>query len=330
MGYRRCGRSGLQLPEISLGLWHNFGDDRAWSTQRDICQRAFDLGVTHFDLANNYGPPPGAAEVNFGRILAADFAGRRDELVISTKAGYLMWPGPYGEWGSRKYLLASLDQSLSRMGLDYVDIFYSHRLDPDTPLQETIGALVTAVHQGKALYVGISSYSSARSREAAQLLREAGVPLLIHQPSYSMLNRWVEDDHLLETLDEVGAGCIAFSPLAQGLLTDRYLHGIPADSRAAENDSLQADSITEDRLARVRALNDIAAARGQSLAQLALVWVLRDPRMTSALIGASSVQQLEQNIAALATPDFTDDELARIDHFATEADINIWRQSSDD
>jgi len=330
MRYRRCGRSGLQLPEISLGLWHNFGDDRAWSTQRDICQRAFDLGVTHFDLANNYGPPPGAAEVNFGRILAADFASRRDELVISTKAGYLMWPGPYGEWGSRKYLLASLDQSLARMGLDYVDIFYSHRLDPNTPLQETIGALVTAVHQGKALYVGISSYSSARSREAAQLLREAGVPLLIHQPSYSMLNRWVEDDHLLDTLDEVGAGCIAFSPLAQGLLTDRYLDGIPADSRAAENDSLQADSITEDRLARVRALNDIAAARGQSLAQLALVWVLRDPRMTSALIGASSVQQLEQNIAALATPDFTDDELARIDHFATEADINIWRQSSDD
>ena len=328
MRYRRCGRSGLQLPEISLGLWHNFGDDRGWSTQRDICQRAFDLGVTHFDLANNYGPPPGAAEVNFGRILAADFASRRDELVISTKAGYLMWPGPYGEWGSRKYLLASLDQSLARMGLDYVDIFYSHRLDPDTPLQETIGALVTAVHQGKALYVGVSSYSSARSREAAQLLREAGVPLLIHQPSYSMLNRWVEDDHLLDTLDEVGAGCIAFSPLAQGLLTDRYLHGIPADSRAAENDSLQADSITEDRLARVRALNDIAAARGQSLAQLALVWVLRDPRMTSALIGASSVQQLEQNIAALATPDFTDDELARIDHFATEADINIWRQSS--
>ena len=328
MRYRRCGRSGLQLPEISLGLWHNFGDDRAWSTQRDICQRAFDLGVTHFDLANNYGPPPGAAEVNFGRILAADFASRRDELVISTKAGYLMWPGPYGEWGSRKYLLASLDQSLARMGLDYVDIFYSHRLDPDTPLQETIGALVTAVHQGKALYVGVSSYSSARSREAAQLLREAGVPLLITQPSYSMLNRWVEDDHLLDTLDEVGAGCIAFSPLAQGLLTDRYLHGIPADSRAAENDSLQADSITEDRLARVRALNDIAAARGQSLAQLALVWVLRDPRMTSALIGASSVQQLEQNIAALATPDFTDDELARIDHFATEADINIWRQSS--
>jgi len=250
--------------------------------------------------------------------------------VISTKAGYLMWPGPYGEWGSRKYLLASLDQSLARMGLDYVDIFYSHRLDPDTPLQETIGALVTAVHQGKALYVGISSYSSARSREAAQLLREAGVPLLIHQPSYSMLNRWVEDDHLLDTLDEVGAGCIAFSPLAQGLLTDRYLHGIPADSRAAENDSLQADSITEGRLARVRALNDIAADRGQSLAQLALVWVLRDPRMTSALIGASSVQRLEQTLAALATPDFTDDELARIDHFATEADINIWRQSSDD
>ncbi len=328
MRYRRCGRSGLQLPEISLGLWHNFGDDRGWSTQRDICQRAFDLGVTHFDLANNYGPPPGSAEVNFGRILAADFTSHRDELVISTKAGYLMWPGPYGEWGSRKYVLSSLDQSLARMGLDYVDIFYSHRFDPDTPLEETIGALVTAVQQGKTLYVGISSYSSARSREAAQLLREEGVPLLIHQPSYSMLNRWVEDDQLLDTLDDVGAGCIAFSPLAQGLLTDRYLHGIPAGSRAAENDSLQADSITEERLARVRALNDIAASRGQSLAQLALVWVLRDPRMTSALIGASSVQQLEQNIAALATPDFTDDELAEINHYATEADINIWRQSS--
>jgi len=330
MRYRRCGRSGLHLPEISLGLWHNFGDDRTWSTQRDICRRAFDLGITHFDLANNYGPPPGSAETNFGRILVSDFAGHRDELVISTKAGYLMWPGPYGEWGSRKYVLASLDQSLTRMGLDYVDIFYSHRHDPDTPLEETVGALVTAVQQGKALYVGISSYSSARTGEAAQLLREAGVPLLIHQPSYSMLNRWTEGDHLLDTLEDVGAGCIAFSPLAQGLLTDRYLNGIPADSRAAENDSLQADSITEERLARVRALNDIAAARGQSLAQLALVWVLRDPRMTSALIGASSVRQLEQNVAALADPDLTPEEVAEIDHYATDADINIWQRSSEE
>ena len=329
MRYRRCGRSGLLLPEISLRLWHNFGDDRAWSTQRHICRRAFDLGITHFDLANNYGPPPGSAEVNFGRILEADFAGLRDELIISTKAGYLMWPGPYGEWGSRKYVLASLDQSLSRMGLDYVDIFYSHRLDPDTPLDETIGALVSAVQQGKALYAGISSYSSARSREAADLLRQERVPLLIHQPSYSMLNRWIEDEQLLDTLEEFGAGCIAFSPLAQGLLTDRYLHGIPADSRAAENDSLQADSITEERLARVRALNDIAAARGQTLAQLALVWVLRDQRVTSALIGASSVAQLEQNVAALDNPELSADELAQIDRHATDADINIWHDSSD-
>jgi L-glyceraldehyde 3-phosphate reductase len=329
MRYRRCGRSGLQLPEISLGLWHNFGDDRAWTTQRDICRRAFDLGITHFDLANNYGPPPGSAERNFGRILASDFAAHRDELVISTKAGYLMWPGPYGEWGSRKYLLSSLDQSLSRMKLDYVDIFYSHRFDPDTPLDETIGALVTAVQQGKAIYVGISSYSSARTRDAADLLTASGVPLLIHQPSYSMLNRWIEDDHLLDTLESVGAGCIAFSPLAQGLLTDRYLGGIPADSRAAENESLQTDSITDDRLARVRALNDIAAGRGQTLAQLALAWVLRDPRVTSALIGASSVSQLEQNVGALANAGLSAEELTVIDRHATEADINIWSRSSE-
>ena len=329
MEYRRCGRSGLQLPAISLGLWHNFGDDRNWSTQRDICRRAFDLGVTHFDLANNYGPPYGAAEANFGRILAADFAGYRDELVISTKAGYDMWPGPYGNFASRKYLIASLDQSLARMGLDYVDIFYSHRVDPDTPLEETVGALASIVQQGKALYVGISSYSSARTREAARLLAELRVPLLIHQPSYSMLNRWLEDDHLLDALEEVGAGCIAFSPLAQGLLTDRYLHGIPADSRAATGGALTAENITEDRLARVRALGEVAARRGQTLAQLALVWALRDPRMTSLVIGASSVHQLDDNIAALANTALTDAEVAEIDRYATEADINLWKGSTD-
>ena len=329
MEYRRCGRSGLQLPAISLGLWHNFGDDRNWSTQRDICRRAFDLGVTHFDLANNYGPPYGAAEANFGRILAADFAGYRDELVISTKAGYDMWPGPYGNFASRKYLIASLDQSLARMGLDYVDIFYSHRVDPETPLEETVGALASIVQQGKALYVGISSYSSARTREAARLLAELRVPLLIHQPSYSMLNRWLEDDHLLDALEEVGAGCIAFSPLAQGLLTDRYLHGIPADSRAATGGALTAENITEDRLARVRALGEVAARRGQTLAQLALVWALRDPRMTSLVIGASSVHQLDDNIAALANTALTDAEVAEIDRYATEADINLWKGSTD-
>ena len=329
MEYRRCGRSGLQLPAISLGLWHNFGDDRGWSTQRDICRRAFDLGVTHFDLANNYGPPYGAAEANFGRILAADFTGYRDELVISTKAGYDMWPGPYGNFGSRKYLIASLDQSLARMGLDYVDIFYSHRVDPETPLEETVGALASIVQQGKALYVGISSYSSARTREAARLLAELRVPLLIHQPSYSMLNRWLEDDHLLDALEEVGAGCIAFSPLAQGLLTDRYLHGIPAGSRAATGGALTAENITEDRLARVRALGEVAARRGQTLAQLALVWALRDPRMTSLVIGASSVDQLDDNIAALANTALTDAEVAEIDHYATEADINLWKGSTD-
>jgi L-glyceraldehyde 3-phosphate reductase len=329
MVYRRSGRSGLLLPVISLGLWHNFGDDRSWATQREISRRAFDLGVTHFDLANNYGPPYGAAETNFGRILAADFAAYRDELVISTKAGYDMWPGPYGDLGSRKYLLASLDQSLARMGLDYVDIFYSHRLDPDTPMEETMGALASAVQQGKALYVGISSYSSDRTREAARLLAEHKVPLLIHQPSYSMLNRWTEGDHLLNTLDELGAGCIAFSPLAQGLLTDRYLHGIPSDSRAATGGALHADSITEERLAQVRALGDIAARRGQSLAQLALVWALRDPRMTSLVIGASSVAQLDDNIAALGNMMLNADELAEIDQHATDAGINLWKRSSD-
>jgi len=329
MEYRRCGRSGLQLPAISLGLWHNFGTDRAWETQRDICRRAFDLGITHFDLANNYGPPYGAAESNFGRVLSTDLGRYRDELVISTKAGYDMWPGPYGDFGSRKYLIASLDQSLARMGLDYVDIFYSHRVDPETPIEETVGALASMVQQGKALYVGISSYSSARTREAAQLLAELKVPLLIHQPSYSMLNRWLEDDHLLDALEEVGAGCIAFSPLAQGLLTDRYLHGIPSGSRAATGGALTADNITEERLARVRALGEVAARRNQTLAQLALVWALRDPRMTSLVIGASSVRQLEDNVAALANSDLSVAELAEIDHYATDAEINLWKTSTD-
>jgi L-glyceraldehyde 3-phosphate reductase len=320
MAYRRCGRSGLKFPVISLGLWHNFGDERSWTTQREICRRAFDLGVTHFDLANNYGPPYGAAETNFGRILAADLGGYRDELVISTKAGYDMWPGPYGDFGSRKYLLASLDQSLGRMGLDYVDIFYSHRPDPETPLEETVGALVSAVHQGKALYVGISSYTAEQTRAAARLLAEAKVPLLIHQPSYSMLNRWTEADHLLDALEAVGAGCIAFSPLAQGLLTDRYLQGVPADSRVATGGALDAADVTDERLTPVRALNDVAATRGQTLAQLALVWALRDPRMTSLVIGASSVKQLEDNVAALANPTLTAEELAEIDHLAPITD----------
>ncbi len=329
MIYRRCGRSGLLLPALSLGLWHNFGDDRPWETQRAICRRAFDLGVTHFDLANNYGPPYGAAEANFGRTLAADFATHRDELLISTKAGYDMWPGPYGDLGSRKYLLASLDQSLARMGLEYVDIFYSHRVDPDTPIEETVGALATAVQQGKALYVGISSYSSARTAEVVRLLHELKVPLLIHQPSYSMLNRWIEDDNLLDVLGQSGVGCIAFSPLAQGLLTDRYLRGIPPDSRAATGGALQADSITEERLATVRALSEIAARRGQSLAQLALVWALRDLRVTSLVIGASSVGQLEQNVAALDNMSLTADELAEIDMYASDGGINLWKNSSD-
>ena len=330
MAYRRTGRSGLKLPEISLGLWHNFGDDKPLETQRAILRRAFDLGVTHFDLANNYGPPYGAAEANFGRHMAADFRPYRDELVISTKAGYDMWPGPYGEWGSRKYLTASLDQSLSRMGLDYVDIFYSHRFDPETPLEETMGALASAVQQGKALYVGISSYSAENTRKAAAILRDLGVPLLIHQPSYSMLNRWIEEDGLLDVLAEEGVGCIGFAPLAQGLLTDRYLHGIPADSRAAQGKSLDPAALNEQTLFKLRALNDIAAKRGQSLAQLALKWLLRDERMTSALIGASSVAQLEANIASVQGEPLSDQELAEIDRYATDADINIWAASSED
>jgi len=328
MPYRRCGRSGLMLPPISLGLWHNFGHERPFETQQEICRRAFDLGVTHFDLANNYGPPYGSAEENFGRMLATDFAGHRDELVISTKAGYDMWPGPYGEGGSRKYLLASLDQSLGRMGLDYVDIFYSHRFDPDTPLEETMSALAAAITQGKALYAGISSYSSARTVEAARLLADLGVPLLIHQPSYSMFNRWIEDDGLLDTLEAVGAGCIAFSPLAQGLLTDRYLDGIPADSRVATGGAMSRDMLTEDNLAHVRALAELARQRGQSLAQTALAWALRDPRMTSLVIGASSVAQLEADLAALDNLAFTDAELDAIDKYATDADINLWEASS--
>jgi L-glyceraldehyde 3-phosphate reductase len=328
MPYRRCGRSGLRLPALSLGLWHNFGHDRPYGTQRAIVRRAFDLGITHFDLANNYGPPYGAAELNFGRMLADDLEPYRDELVVSTKAGYDMWPGPYGEWGSRKYLLASLDQSLARMGLDYVDIFYSHRVDPDTPLEETLGALDTAVRSGRALYVGISSYNSARTTQAAAILKELGTPLLISQPSYSMINRWIEDDRLLDTLEHVGAGCIAFSPLAQGLLTDRYLTGVPPGSRVATGGAMNRDMLTEERLDRVRALNDLAARRGQTLAQLALAWALRDPRMTSLVIGASSVAQLEVNVAALDRLELTDDELAEIDRHATDADINLWSQSS--
>jgi L-glyceraldehyde 3-phosphate reductase len=329
MPYRRTGRSGLLLPAISLGFWWNFGHDRPLDTSRAIVRRAFDLGITHFDLANNYGPPYGAAEESFGRLLATDFASHRDELVISTKAGYDMWPGPYGDGGSRKYLLASLDQSLRRMGLDHVDIFYSHRVDPDTPLDETMGALITAVEQGKALYAGISSYSSARTVEAAKLLADHGVPLLIHQPSYSMLNRWIEHDQLLDTLEEVGAGCIAFSPLAQGMLTDRYFNGIPADSRVATGGALSRDMLTEERLAHVRALAAVADARGQSLAQLALAWALRDPRMTSLVIGASSVAQLDANLDALDDLLFADDELSAIDQDATDAGINLWAASSD-
>jgi L-glyceraldehyde 3-phosphate reductase len=328
MRYRRCGRSGLKLPAISLGLWQNFGHDRPLETQRAICRRAFDLGITHFDLANNYGPPYGAAEVNFGRILAEDFRGYRDELVISTKAGYDMWPGPYGDHGSRKYLLASLDQSLARMGLDYVDIFYSHRFDPETPLEETLGALHTAVRSGRALYAGISSYSAARTADAARILRELGTPLLIHQPSYSMFNRWIEVQHLLDTLEAEGVGCIAFSPLAQGLLTDRYLDGIPSDSRVVTGATMGRQMLSEATLSRVRALNALAARRGQSLAQLALAWALRDPRMTSVLIGASSVAQLESNVAALDNLELGDDELAEIDQYAVDAGINLWESSS--
>ena len=327
MRYRRSGRSGLQLPGMSLGLWQNFGYDRPLETARAIVRRAFDLGITHFDLANNYGPPFGSAEENFGRLLQQDLAPYRDELIISSKAGYDMWPGPYGEWGSRKYLLASLDQSLRRIGLDYVDIFYSHRFDPDTPLEETMGALDTAVRQGKALYVGISSYSAAKTREAHAILHELGTPFVIHQPSYSMLNRWIEPE-LLDTLGELGIGCIVFSPLAQGMLTDKYLDGIPDGSRASRHGSLSPNLINDQSLAKIRALNEIASRRGQSLAQLALAWTLRDPRVTSTLIGASSVEQLESNVAALDNLDFSAEELAEIDQYATEADINIWAASS--
>jgi L-glyceraldehyde 3-phosphate reductase len=327
MQYRRTGRSGLLLPAVSLGLWHNFGHDRPLEGHRALLRRAFDLGITHFDLANNYGPPYGSAEENFGRLMATDLRPYRDELVISTKAGYDMWPGPYGNLGSRKYLTASLDQSLRRMGLDYVDIFYSHRFDPDTPLEETMGALDAAVRAGKALYVGVSSYSPAKTAEAAAILRRLGTPALIHQPSYSMLNRWIEDG-LLDTLDREGMGCITFSPLAQGMLTDRYLDGVPQGSRASENSSLTPEWINEGNLAKIRALNDIAAARGQSLAQMALAWTLRDPRVTSTLIGVSSVRQLEDNVAALSNLDFSAAELSAIDEHATESDINLWARSS--
>jgi len=328
MPYRRCGRSGLDLPAVSLGLWHNFGGVDTFENARAMVRRAFDLGITHFDLANNYGPPPGAAERNFGRLLKSDFAPYRDEMIISSKAGYRMWPGPYGSWGSRKYLLASLDQSLTRLGLDYVDIFYSHRYDPDTPLEETMGALDSAVRQGKALYAGISSYGPEKTQAAVQILRELGTPCLIHQPSYSMLNRWIENDGLLPVLEAEGVGCIAFSPLAQGMLTDKYLKAVPEGSRATAGKSLRPEFISDENLAKVRGLNKIAEARGQSLAQMAIAWVLRDPRITTALIGASRVEQVENCVAALKNRDFSDDELARIDGFATDSGINLWAASS--
>jgi L-glyceraldehyde 3-phosphate reductase len=326
--YRRSGEWGLQLPAISLGLWQNFGADVPLEQSRAIVRRAFDLGITHFDLANNYGPPYGSAEETFGKLLRDDLQPFRDELVISTKAGYDMWPGPYGEWGSRKYLLASLDQSLARMGLEYVDIFYSHRYDPETPLEETMGALDSAVRQGKALYVGISSYSAQKTREAHAILRELGTPLLIHQPSYSLLNRWIETEGLLNALGDLGIGCIAFSPLAQGLLTDRYLDGVPAGSRASRPGSLSPELLTDETLAKVRSLNEIAQARGQTLAQLAIAWTLRDSRVTSALVGASSVEQLEANVRSLDAAAFAADELAEIDRFATDSGINLWARSS--
>jgi len=328
MTYNRCGRSGLHLPAISLGLWHNFGDDSRFDNAREICRTAFDCGITHFDLANNYGPPPGSAEDAFGKILDLDLGAHRDELIVSSKAGYLMWPGPYGEWGSRKYLLASLDQSLARMGLDYVDIFYSHRFDPDTPLEETMGALASAVRQGKALYAGISSYNSACTRRAAAILRELGTPCLIHQPSYSMINRWVEDDGLLDTLEDEGIGSIAFTPLAQGILTNKYLKGIPAGSRAAQDKSLDRGMLSEENLTRVRALNDIAERRGQSLAQMALAWVLRGGRVTTALIGASRPEQVRDSVRAIDNQDFTAEELAEIDRHAVEGGVNLWAKSS--
>jgi len=329
MVYNRCGRSGLKLPAISLGLWHNFGEDTPHQTKRAICQKAFDLGITHFDLANNYGPPPGSAETAFGEILRTDFAGLRDEMIITTKAGYDMWPGPYGEWGSRKYVLASLDQSLKRMGLDYVDIFYSHRFDPETPLEETMGALDHAVRSGKALYAGISSYNAQRTREAADILKRLGTPCLIHQPSYSLINRWVEDDGLLDALDGLGIGSIVFSPLAQGMLTGKYLQGVPEGSRASQGKSLRQAFLSDKTLANIRALNAIAERRGQTLAQMALAWVLRGGRVTSALIGASRPEQVEDCVGAIRNLAFSDAELAEIDQYARDADINLWARSAE-
>ena len=328
MTYRRCGRSGLKLPAISLGLWHNFGHDTPHQTKRDICRKAFDLGITHFDLANNYGPPPGSAEEAFGDILRSDFAGYRDELIVSSKAGYPMWSGPYGEWGSRKYLIASCDQSLKRMGLDYFDIFYSHRFDPDTPLEETMGALDHIVRSGRALYVGISSYNSQRTAEAAAILRDLGTPCVIHQPSYNMLNRWVENDGLLDTLDDLGISSIVFTPLAQGMLTNKYLGGIPQDSRAAQGKSLAQDWLSDDMIRRLNGLNDLAAGRGQTLAQMAVAWVLRGT-VTSALIGASRASQVEDCVGALQNTTFTDSELAQIDDLSAGGDVNIWARSSE-
>ncbi|PRD45225.1 L-glyceraldehyde 3-phosphate reductase [Phyllobacterium phragmitis] len=329
MKYNRCGRSGLHLPAISLGLWHNFGDDTPHVLKQTLCRTAFDLGINHFDLANNYGPPPGSAETAFGRILREDFRGLRDELIISSKAGYLMWPGPYGEWGSRKYLIASCDQSLKRLGVDYVDIFYSHRFDPETPLEETMQALDHIVRSGRALYVGISSYNSKRTREAAAILKELGTPCVIHQPSYSMINRWIEEDGLVDTLEELGIGSIAFTPLAQGMLTSKYLRGIPEESRAAQGKSLRTDFINEATIARIRGLNDIAARRGQTLAQMALAWVLRGGRVTSALIGASRPEQITDCVKALENADFTEEELREIDTYAEDADVNLWAASAE-
>jgi L-glyceraldehyde 3-phosphate reductase len=329
MIYNRCGRSGLKLPAISLGLWHNFGEDTPHQVKRAICHRAFDLGITHFDLANNYGPPPGSSETAFGEILRTDFARHRDEMIISSKAGYEMWPGPYGEWGSRKYMLASLDQSLKRTGLDYFDIFYSHRFDPDTPLEETMMALDQAVRSGKALYVGISSYNSQRTREAAAILQDLGTPCVIHQPSYSMINRWVEDDGLLDTLEGLGIGSIVFSPLAQGMLTSKYLNGIPETARAAQGKSLNPEFLNDRNVANIRALNAIAQRRGQTLAQMALAWVLRGGRVTSALIGASRPEQIDDCVGALENRDFSAAELAEIDQYARDADINLWAASAE-
>lgn len=329
MTYQRCGRSGLKLPAISLGLWHNFGDDFTHRSKQALCHRAFDLGITHFDLANNYGPPAGSAEQAFGQILAKEFAPYRDELIISSKAGYNMWPGPYGEWGSRKYLIASCDQSLKRMGLDYVDIFYSHRYDPETPLEETMMALDHIVRSGRALYAGISSYNSKRTKEAVEILKQLGTPCLIHQPSYSMINRWIEDDGLLETLEDNGIGSIVFSALAQGMLSNKYLQGVPDNSRAARDKSLNPNFLNEESLANIRALNEIARGRSQTLAQMAIAWVLRDPRVTTALIGASSVEQLEDSVGALGNREFSETELTEIDRHAKDANINIWSASSE-